>query len=152
MCQKFSLKYFHKQLKIREIKDLRKFSAIRYVVKKFFNDRKLCKHHKGPTPFFSVLVKNSTARLNREVLGRQERMPWILLASSSLQHWLSVTSNSPSTSILQRIDKSKLAPSRDVCPAFHHMWLGVRSSVDASDIPNLNFKYFQQLLCTHLYQ
>ena len=35
---------------------------------------KLCKHHRGLTPFFSVLVKNSTARLNREVLGRQDRM------------------------------------------------------------------------------
>ena len=34
VCQKYSLKYFREQLKIRkirEIKDLRKFSAIRYV-------------------------------------------------------------------------------------------------------------------------
>ena len=70
---------------------------------KFCNDRfyrRLCKHHERPTAFFSVVVKNSMARLNREVLGRQDRMLWILWASSSLQHWLSVTSNSPSTPIL----------------------------------------------------
>ena len=33
MCQNLSLKYFHKQLKIRKIKDPQKFSAIQYFMK-----------------------------------------------------------------------------------------------------------------------